>query len=694
MRTACLGFLFLSVSTAIPDPSLPAAIRDEASLEIAVVESAGQVDVGRPFKVEVRNLTDKPVTIYSPKSAEGFRALSLLFTHKMTKQECIASHIELVPESEQNQRNPNKLRKPELRAAQLDCRSKTLEIAAKGIFHFYVFLQETIESERPDVGSIESWDLRVLYRPAANTEGVWSGIAKSKPVQGRLICSKLDDPRTAIKLSETATLKLLETDPKWLNSLGALQLLQLGIANDRPTIVRWAIQHKASPFHQANAETTDGFENCPAAKIASVEVLKVVWDELPTRHDDLFFTICEVARRGLSNPFSIESGSYEKHIAAMLDWGAKPSLFSAIYMGDIELVKSMLSTSQQLPESKRKPQNFGFQSPLVWAVACGEAEIAAWLIDRFTINVASDFRINGPLLAYAQQNAAMTELLCKHHAPLTDTFPSGGYAGSFTWQVDPTAIDFAAAFGTPEVMATLLEYGGDLEYSASEMHPLAIAAHEKNWPVLMCLIKHPKFLLINETSRASIMIDVAYEISNTNTRRLQLQEGSLTAFAMVEANGALHNHIQEKIQELTTYKGDPRDLGRDSAVWLMRLALEQHRLELVTQLLDAGYETHVGPAEFYTATRSENHAALKVLADRCSFDFDVCKDQLLRVAAGRGDFVTTEWLLGKDANPTNTDSNGQNALDAATKNPAAVTTAEVERLIASRIKTQDGRESD
>ena len=655
--------------------TLNSVLANEPPLRIAILEEQGQVDVAKPFKVEITNLTDQPIRIYDPRSAEGYRALSLVFTHKKTKQEKIAGAIEKVPQTERFHQYAKDISRPELRSKNLQCKTKTLVIEGNEKFHFYFYLRETNESERPDLGEIADWNMQVVYEPKSNADGAWFGRVLSPIEKSKLVCSGLEDPKTATRLSEPSALKLLDSDPRWTTAEYAQDMLKIGIALERPGIVRWAIKHKASPFLKMNRQSTDSFLTCPAARIENLDVLKVVWDEMPTRRDDLFFVICEVARHEIR----VDTEQSKASIEAMLGWGAKSTLFSAIYLGDTDLVKSMLAHAETLPEEFRKFQDFGANSPLVWAVACERFEIAEWLIDRFKLDVNADYKTSGPLLAYATRSAKITELLCKHHASFNDLHPPGGYAGLVTWEMDATAIDYAAASGTPEVMETLLRNGGDLEFSPAEMHPLAIAAHEQNWLVLKMLATHPKFLKLDEKSRASILAEVKIEASAS--RSFKVSSAKRDAFAALGISDSLLDDIPRKVKQLLDSKGSRDDQRGDDARSLMTIALEENRIDVVTQLLDAGYDQVIGHTEFHNALTADNSEALQLFAVRCNFEFEVCRDDLLRVAAACGDFASVKWLIEHGASPDATDERGVNARDLAKKHKESVTSAEVERLL-------------
>ena len=142
--------------------------------------------------------------------------------------------------------------------------------------------------------------------------------------------------------------------------------------------------------------------------------------------------------------------------------GAEYDFFTAIHLGDLERVKTILDKSPHFAD------DYQDRSPLRIAATAGQLEICRYLIENFKVDI-NDFKrgVGYPIIKDALPYPKIVKLLIDHKADLKTPISCQGFKSGF-WIVgeNATALHYAAQDGLPESVKHLLDAGVDLFASA------------------------------------------------------------------------------------------------------------------------------------------------------------------------------------------------------------------------------------
>lgn len=584
-------------------------------------------NVEKSIRVTLRNNTDQPIRIWDPEVEPGENQCSFHFTN-VTTGECFVAR----KRASENRGDWRKL---------YGDRAIT-EIAPGDDIRLSMDV-EWKWTGLPCPNSNNRFSISLQFESIASRDSVqeslWTGKIQCTPVEATLIAPTWSSPHQYLQhgFPEKA-IELMAADPRWITTNDDFwrKPLHCAASYGHPSAVRWLLDHGAD----VNDTATNAFT--PLHLTRNPQVIAMILETKPDwsgmRETPLQCAAAQFARHDSPKEKEKWRNIVEVYLKADVDY----DLITAIHLDDRERVTEILLESPHLADECQG------QSPLRAAAALGRLDICGDLIDRYHVDV-NDFQRGAgyPIIKEALQFPSVVKLLIDHGADVkTRIMFQGVKVGASLIDDEATVLHYAAHHGVSETMTLLIEAGVDifaktkgraqtaLELSAMSgdvdkvraivQHPmfatvdLALrqsmldkslwvaatfpAEGEKPNRLLKLLVEHGANPNVNEGDRPLIQAVASSRHSRDDRRRridFLLEHGGSLDFVSAIAIGDLETVRRLLDQEAASV--NPRDEGYPC----LTTAVELNDMEIVKELLKAGFDINIGNQSAYRGALGE-----------------------------------------------------------------------------------------
>ncbi|HEV8001472.1 MAG TPA: ankyrin repeat domain-containing protein [Planctomycetaceae bacterium] len=538
-----------------PDPCASAAARTPATrpdkplaikLEFAADNGKrNALNFDEVFYVSLTNMTYQPIKLWDPDSKRGWCQLSFELT------DLDSGHKYIIRRTPLNDSNPQ---------AAKETRKKpwwwtgTLQIGPHDPRDFDVLLNDCQESWRgwtgvPQTANGHRFSIVAQLESAANRSesGFWTGAIRSDSVEVRIQKGQRS-PHYYLSCGFVAkAFRILKADPSWVSKRDEQYgtLLNTAISAGAKDVAKWLLEHGA------DVNAADKNKLTPLQRADDPEIVALILEKKPElirgRRGRIVLQamLYDAARSCVRNSYHSSTGntttgwglfanpeewraqarSAERRrecraLAALyIKAGADYDLFAAIHLNDLNRVKTLMN------QSPRPAVGDGWKNPLRLAASVGSVEVCRLLIEQYHFNV-DDFAGGGgyPVMAHAVAHPPVVRLLIAHGANLNRRYiqQDGGSDGFLepSHCDNPTALHYAAEYGTPGTIQLLIDKGLDVFATGksdvetygppADPTPLDVAAssfmgENVTGVNVAAIVQHPKFQAGDRATRSRLL---------------------------------------------------------------------------------------------------------------------------------------------------------------------------------------------
>jgi ankyrin repeat protein len=470
------------------------------------------------FHVSLTDNADQAVKLWDLDSNRGWRQLSFELTDLDSGHKYI---VRRTPLNDSNAQAAKEARKKRW------WRTETLQIRPHHTEDYYVLLNDCQESWQgwtglPQTANGHRFSIIAQFESAANRSesDYWTGAIRSDSVEVRIVQGQHSPHYYLSRGFVAKAFRVLKADPSWVSKRDDQQgtLLNTAISAGAKDVVKWLLERGA------DVNAADEHQRTPLEIARDPEIVALILEKKPELirregpgriilqgmlHDAA--TWCGQAR----------SAERRRECRALVDLyvkaGADYDLFAAIHLDDVNRLKTLMN------QSPRPAVGSDWKNPLRLAASVGRVELCRLLIEQYHADV-DDFAGGGgyPVMAHAIAHPKVVRLLIAHGANLNRRYQEqeGGdppvQFSLYTMHCDnPTALHYAAAYGTPDTIRLFIEKGLDVFATAesnlefygppADPTPLDVAASSFSAANVATIVQHPKFLAGDRATRSRLL---------------------------------------------------------------------------------------------------------------------------------------------------------------------------------------------
>lgn len=487
---ASRGATFTGTDTA-RDAKAPLSIRIDTSIQIDI----GKIDLHKPFRVVLTNISDQPIWIWNPRTKNGYYQLSFHFVNSRTGETHVARHAQIDGEWFWRWYEEG-----------IERGKETIELAPNDVHVFHkkfgaIQGERRVWSGLPDPNSADRFAVSARFESWIKSPNparpVWTGRIQSEVVTAKFVASRLKKPQHYLRYGfADKALELLKADPTWIGrrdrSLGTP--LRVAAKYGFTEVVEWLLENGAD----VNASSNHGYT--PLHATSDPDVIRLILKKKPdlsVRPGGQGQTPLQMAATNLVEARTAsQKRKWQAVTKLYLDAGAEYDIMTAIRLDGIDRVKAILKQSPELAD------NFQDQSPLRIAASLGRLEICRYLIEKHRVDV-DDFErgVGYPIIKDALAHPEVVRLLIEKGVDLKTRITwQGGRTGFWIIDDDATALHYAARDGVPETVKLLIDAGVDIFATAHDLADkngtqtaLEVAAIFGKADNAIAILNHPKF---------------------------------------------------------------------------------------------------------------------------------------------------------------------------------------------------------
>ncbi|MFT3881674.1 MAG: ankyrin repeat domain-containing protein [Gemmatales bacterium] len=470
------------------------AADEPLALQVVPNQQPNIIEYDKPFHVALTNTTGKPLRLWNYDTRAGYQQLEFEFVSTRTG----AKHLVQRPKLSEQEWSKYQ------RSMESDVKTMVIAPGETGIVSLN-FGEDCWDSTAwqgfPNPNSPDAYQLTAHWSSANSADAaqqqIWTGKLKSPAITIKFVASELKTPQHYIQRGMTAkAIELMTADPKLINQADGNQCMPLHDAARyaRLDAILWLLNAGAD----VNAEAYNHFTPLHlAGKPEVIDLLLQKKPDLTKRHQ---YTDSPL-HAALEKWHQYDDPSDKKNWREIIDHyrkaGAEIDLTAAIYLGDLDRVKAILTEKPSLAD------NFHGHSPLRLAASLGQLDICRYLIDTHHVDV-NDFErgVGYPILKEALAHPQVVKLLIDRQADLKKRITwRGGRTGVWIIGDNATLLHHAADDGVPEAINLLLDAGIDLfddvaPTLSDDKHvhtALDVATYFGKADNLEAMLKHPQF---------------------------------------------------------------------------------------------------------------------------------------------------------------------------------------------------------
>jgi ankyrin repeat protein len=541
-----------------PDPCASAAARAPATppdkplaIKLEFADDNGKrnaLNFEEVFYVSLTNMTDHPIKPWHLDSKRGRSQLSFELTDLKSGQKYVVRRIPLNDSNPQADKATR--RRPWWWTGRLQIRPHRPE-------SYDVLLNDCPESEQgwtglPQTAIGQRFAIVAQLESAANRSesGYWAGAIRSDSVEVRIQKGQRSPHYYMSRGFVAKAFRILKSDPSWGSKRDDQQgtLLNTAIFVGAKDVAKWLLEHGA------DVNAADKHQWTPLQIAHDPEIVALLLEKKPElirgRRGRIVLQamLHDVARSCVHNSYHSSaaltgnttsgwglfanpeewwaedlSAERRRECRALADLyikaGADYDLFAAIHLNDVNRLKTLMN------QSPRPAVGDGWKNPLRLAASVGSVEVCQLLIEQYHADV-DDFAGGGgyPVMAHAVAHPQVVRLLIAHGANLNRRYiqQDGGSDGFLepAHCDNPTALHYAAEYGTPGTIRLLIDKGFDVFATGksdaetygppADPTPLDVAVssfmcENATGANVAAIVQHPKFRAADRATRSRLL---------------------------------------------------------------------------------------------------------------------------------------------------------------------------------------------
>jgi ankyrin repeat protein len=525
-------------------PDKPLAIKLEIGDD---EENRNALNFEEVLSVSLANTTDQSVKLWDLDSKRGWSQLSFELTDLESGQKYFVRRIPL------NDSNPLAAKAKRRRRW---WRTGTLQISPHRPESYDVLLSDCPESEQgwtglPQTANGHRFSIVAQLESAANRSesGYWTGAIRSDSVEVRILKGQRSPHYYLHWGFVEKAFRILKADSSWVSKrdddYGTL--LDNAISAGAKDVVKWLLEHGA------DVNAADKNKRTPLQRADDPEIVALLLEKKlelirgrrgrivlhAMLHDAARSSVHSLYQSSFALIGNTTSGwglfanpeewwaedlsaERRRECRALADLyikaGADYDLFAAIHLNDVNRVKTLMN------QSPRPAVGDGCKDPLRLAASVGSVEVCRLLIEQYHFNV-DDFAGGGgyPVMAHAVAHPQVVRLLIAHGANLNRRYIHQDESDEFLWGThcdNPTALHFAAGYGTPGTIQLLIDKGLDVFATGksdvetygppADPTPLDVAvssfmSENVTGANVAAIVQHPKFRAADRATRSRLL---------------------------------------------------------------------------------------------------------------------------------------------------------------------------------------------